>query len=492
METPGPVCLAYNVDAFPELQHMTTIFPQIQHIVVVMLENRSLDHMCGWIYSDPRLQPSLYLPVGSEQVYNGANSTLWNPSNADYFSGQSPIVVPIVQGTASYSVPSADPEETFDNVTYQLFGPPNATRKTVMQGFVVNYQHAAASDANQIMQTFATHQVPVITALARNYAISDAWFCSVPSQTWPNRAFAHTGTSNGHVNNGKLTNPFDWNVPTIFNLLTSMNIGWNVYSDAEVAPSLTRTMFPKLWDPLLDSHFQHFHQFQQDCAAGALPPYSFIEPNFLSAPNDEHPPHDVSAGEMFLFQIWQAVCQSPLWTKTLLVITYDEHGGCYDHVPPPKGAATPDKASNPGQENFAFDRFGVRVQTVVVSPYIEAGTVFRSDTAVPYDHTSILATLRDWIGIRTGDMLPSARTAVAPNLAQVLTLPQPRTDMPAISPPSAIAQHTTLSLPPNDLQQSLVASAAYRYGMNPADIAAQVKTRQHAVDFFRRRAPRAH
>jgi phospholipase C len=471
---------------------MANILPQIEHIIVVMLENRSLDNMCGWIFSDPQVRPNLFLPVGSPQIYDGLNSTFWNPSNADYFSGQPAVRVPVVQGTSTTLVPNPDPEETFDNVTYQIYGPPNATQQTAMQGFVVDYQYATAANANQIMQTFAASQVPVISALAQNYAISDAWFCSVPSQTWPNRAFAHTGTSNGNVNNGTPADPLQWNVRTIFNVLNSMNVSWNVYIDAQVTPSLTRTMFPRLWDPFLDGHFHHFDQFQQDCAQDTLPQYSFIEPNFLSEPNDEHPPHDVTAGEKFLFDIWQVVSQSAAWSTTLLIITYDEHGGCYDHVLPPVGASTPDQASNPGRENFKFDRFGVRVPTVLVSPCIQAGTVFRSNTSVPYDHTSILATLRDWIGIDSGDMLPSARIASAPNLSQVLTLQEARTTLPTIPQPPTAPQLTSLALPPNDLQRSLVSGAARRFGCDPSEVLAQVQTRQHAVDFFRLRASRAH
>lgn len=134
----------------------------------------------------------------------------------------------------------------------------------------------------------------------------------------------------------------------------------------------------------------------------------------------------------------------------------------------------------------------MRVPTVLVSPYIEAGTVFRSNTSVPYDHTSILATLRDWLGISSANMLPSARIAAAPNLAQVLTLTTPRPEAPVIAPVLAPPQATSLSLPPNDLQKSLVAGAARRFGLDPAQTLAQMATRQHAVDFFRAHASRAH
>jgi phospholipase C len=466
------------------------ILSQVEHIVVVMLENRSLDNICGWLYSGA--QPAHYLPAGSPQGFNGLNPGLWNPSNRGYFNGQPPAQVWVKQGTANYQVPNPDPEETFENVTAQIYGPHKATIKTMMQGFIVNYEHATAGDPDQIMQAYTPGQLPVISGLAMNYAVSDAWFCSAPTQTWPNRSFVHTGTSNGNINNGNPPDPLKWDVSTIFNVLSSLNVSWNVYSDAEIAPPLARIMFPKLWSGSFDANFRRFPDFQQDCANGKLPKYAFVEPNFLLNPNDEHPPHDVSSGEAFLLQVWQAVSTSPNWNSTLLIITYDEHGGCYDHVLPPSSAATPDNASDPGQESFKFDRFGVRVPTVLVSPYIQAGTVFRSNTAVPYDHTSILATLRDWIGISPASMLPSRRIAAAPSLAQVLTLATPRSDVPTISAPQVVPHVTPLSEPPNDLQKSLVAGTARFAGMDPAQALAQVQTRQHAVDFLQSLAARLH
>jgi len=132
------------------------------------------------------------------------------------------------------------------------------------------------------------------------------------------------------------------------------------------------------------------------------------------------------------------------------------------------------------------------VPLVLVSSYIQAGTVFRSNMSVSYDHTSILATLRDWIGISSSDMLPSARIAAAPNLAQVLTLSQPRTDIPTVPGPVRDPPPASLSLPPNPVQQSLVSGAAYRFGEDTAAAVVQAKTCQHAIDFFRSHASRAH
>jgi phospholipase C len=465
--------------------NMAGILPNITNIVVVMLENRSLDNLCGWIYSPPANPPNLFLPRGSSQSYDGLTSSLWNPRNKSYFQGTPPQRVPVVEGATNFTVPNPDPEETFDNVTEQIFGPPGSQpAPQPMLGFLVNYQDTKATNADQIMQTYSPSQVPVLTALARNYAVSDAWFCSVPSQTWPNRSFVHTGTSNGNVNNGE---PLRWNVATIFNVLNSLGKSFAIYSDTILTPSLTRTMFPKLWDPALDSHFRNFQAFQDACGTDSLPQYSFLEPSFLQDPNDQHPPHDVTAGEQFLHAIWTAVSGSPGFDHILLVILYDEHGGCYDHVAPPSNAVSPDAASSPGKENFAFNRFGIRIPAVVVSPYVQAGTVFRSNTSVPHDHTSVLATLRDWLSIPPSSMLPSKRIAAAPTLEHVLTLAAPRTSAPTIPAPSAIVTATSPTLPLNDLQKSLVTGMAQRFGMDPAEVLSQVQTRQHAIDFFKQR-----
>jgi phospholipase C len=473
---------------------MAKLIPQVKHIVLVMFENRSLDNLCGWLYRAPASPPSSFLPVGSPGRYDGLDPALWNPRNASYFNGEVPDKVPIMDSTTSPTTPNIDPEETFEHVTRQLYGPAGYSTQPrwPMQGFVVDYEYATTGNPIEIMEPFGADQVYVISTLARSYAISDAWFCSAPSQTWPNRAFVHAGTSNGNVNNGDHPNPFDWNVRTVFNVLEDLGLGWSVYSDASLAPTLTRTMFPKLWDPLLSGHFKDIDDFEEHCRMGSLGAYSFIEPNFLSNPNDYHPPHDIRAGERLLLRIWNAVNQSPDWNETLLIITFDEHGGTYDHVLPPAGAITPDTASDPGQNGFHFDRFGVRVPAIMVSPWIEAGTVFRSNTATPLDHTSILATLRDWIGIPSDKMLGSRRVAQAPTIAHVLTRKVPRTDKPQLQEPAAPVV-TSTTLPLNDLQKSLITGTATRFGMDPRAVLAGIETRQHALEFFTKRplAPRS-
>jgi phospholipase C len=464
---------------------MPQILAPIEHIVVVMLENRSLDNMLGTLYAGDVL-PSVVLPTSSPPGFDGLRAGLWNPSNPDYFDGNPPQRVAATAAVQSSTVPDPDPEETFTNVSFQIFGPegPNPIPRWPMQGFVVNYANTGAQNATQIMQCHSPAQVPVLAGLARSYAVCDAWFASVPSQTWANRAFVHAGTSNGHVDNGSPPDPLKWDVATIFDVLGSFGASWTIYHDTVLVPSLTRTMFPKLWPQSLDGHFRNVDEFVQDCAQDRLPRYAFLEPSFLIEPNDEHPPHDVNAGEAFLHRIWSAISTSPAFSSTLFIITFDEHGGCYDHVLPPFGALAPDSTGMPGDEGFRFDRFGVRVPTVVVSPWISAGTVFRSDTATPYDHTSILATLRDWLGISGTAMPPSHRIETAPNLGQLVTRSTPRTDLPVLPAPPTNVALTPTSAAPNDLQRSLVSGTARRYGLDPAQELLKIRTRQHAIDFF--------
>jgi phospholipase C len=159
-------------------------------------------------------------------------------------------------------------------------------------------------------------------------------------------------------------------------------------------------------------------------------------------------------------------------------------------MPPPWGAVTPDPASNPGEAGFRFDRFGVRVPTILVSPWIEAGTVFRSPTNVPYDHTSILATLRDWLSIPEQTMLPSARVRAAPTFGGVLNLPRARRDKPVITASCAASPHLdNSSLRPNDLQLSMVAAMIRKMVNHPVDLAlvqkvlATIRTRADAARF---------
>ncbi len=458
---------------------------QIAHVVVVMMENRSFDNLLGWLYADKGNRPPRNIPSQAPPTFDGLErERYWNPIDAADIRKPDDQVPEkrrayVTQQARSASVPDPDPHEQFRYMSYQLFGTqkPGKNQTANMKGFVVDFADAVRSskqpkaDPRLIMDCFNPRQVPVLSALARNYAVCDRWFASVPCQTWPNRAFVHAGTSCGRVNNldkdvddWTPPNPLYYNTPTIFNVLQALGVTWKVYADSIVTPTLTRSQFvTQLGSPLLQGHFRGFTDFCNDAALGTLPSYSFVEPSFLEKKNDQHPPHDVMAGDRFLYEVWKAVSTGPGWRNTLMVITYDEHGGCYDHVPTPWGAIRPD-ASKP-QKPFGFDRYGVRVPAVLVSPWIEPGTVFRAPgKGAEYDHTSILATLREWQDLSRrarGKWLKSRRIAGAPTLAPVLTRGRPRTELPDIPRPRPLlkAAPARRDARLNSIQSGVVAAA---------------------------------
>jgi phospholipase C len=205
-----------------------------------------------------------------------------------------------------------------------------------------------------------------------------------------------------------------------------------------------------------NSHFGHFKDFQTVAANGTLPSYTFLEPSWGSSGNSQHPNYDVALGEQLIHDVYYALRNGPGWAQTLLVVVYDEHGGCYDHVPPPSGAVPPDKSI--GEYGFDFTRFGPRVPAVLVSPLIPAGTVFRAAAAaMPFDHTSILKTIESRWNIPP----LTERDAAASSLGGVLTLTKPRTDDPlaGVIVPAAAAVNPNGDVP-SHLQQVYAELAA--------------------------------
>src|ERR1700723_2474228 len=396
----------------------------INHIVVLMLENRSLDHMLGYLYADSGNVSA------SGQAFDGLTGKESNP-NA---KGKAVPVFKIDSSDKNaYFMPGADPGEGYSATNSQLFGTTTAPNPAVASntGFVTDFAYTLgwqAKDpswsilpgtvAKDIMGMFTPTMLPVLSGLARGFAVCDQWFSSAPTETLPNRAFACAGTSQGHMDDKTTT----YTAPSIFGALTKKKLDWRIYGyDAE---PLTRMTFPDTTNAP-ETHFGLFTDFQAAAAAGTLPPFTFLEPSWESTGNSQHPNYNVALGEQLIHDVYYALRNGPGWNQTLLIITYDEHGGCYDHVPPPQGAVPPDNSV--GEDGFDFKRFGPRVPTVLVSPLIAQGTVFRvAAGAMPLDHTSILNT------VETRWQLPhlTARDAAAQNIGAVLTLAVARTDDP--------------------------------------------------------------
>jgi phospholipase C len=408
---------------------------EIQHVVVLMLENRSFESLLGRLYPDRADFDGL---TGDESNRVGDQEIrVWSSASSPGLDTR---------------IPAPDPAELFVDMNEQIFGPDGDGKTATMAGFASNYARVAGADPKSVMHYYTPEQVPVLSTLARSFGVSDRWHASAPNQTWPNRFFAHCGTANGYVNNMPLHVPYMmW---TVFNRLTEAHRSWRIYfHDIPQSATLART-----WSELPD-HLKLFEEhFMADAMAGRLPNYSFIEPRYFTCaavnrvPNDQHPPHDVMLGERLIARCYDAIRNGPGWDQTLFIITYDEHGGLYDHVPPPP-AVSPD---NHFPEGFKFDCYGVRVPAVLISPWIPAGSVIRPSGSTPFDHTSIIATLRKLFDI--GPL--TARDAAAPDLLSALSLDSPSNPGPAYLPMPAFppAPEEVLAaadVAPNHMQQAL-------------------------------------
>ena len=351
----------------------------IRHVVVLVLENQSFDRMLGWVrLPDPAQK--------LDGVTEGMSIPASPPDPGD--------LVPV----SKVSIPDAyvtdpSPGHSLDDATLQVFGqrqvpdPPVPTNN----GFVLSYSEQTGRNkrpiglaaGKTIMQCLDPSLVPAISSLAQNFVVCDRWFSSVPGPTWPNRFFLHSATANGLLDTpetaGQLASTFfgsPYRMRSIFESLMEQGHTWKVYFD-DYAQTFALRNLHRYADK-----FVRFEEFARDVASGALPTYSFIEPRGFSAPgwpsNDQHPPHSVLEGEKLIANIYDTLRgEETVWRQCLFVLLYDEHGGFYDHVKPP-AAVVPDATS--ARAKFRFDRLGVRVPAILVSPWVGEGVA---------DHTTI-------------------------------------------------------------------------------------------------------
>lgn len=379
---------------------------EIKHIVVLMLENRSFDHIVGWLQSE-------------QYQIDGLDGTQFNRDS----TGE-PVKA---TNDANYSG-DYDPDVAHDfvNVTEQIFGvtAPAPGAAADMSGFVTSYGSVSrsVSKSHRVMKCFNPANVPVISTLAQQYALCTRWFSSVPGPTLPNRAYVHGATSVGHVD---MTINWWKETKTIYELLTDHGFTAKIY----YTDSTITLTYGGLLARQDEFFIPDFNEFFEDCKSNNLPDYCFLEPRYNAsdgtnpvAASDQHPDHDVSEGETLVLQVFNAVRSNPdVWDSTLLVIVYDEHGGLFDHIAPP-AAVSPDNI-NSSSPFFAFDRLGVRVPAVLVSPYIAPGTVITD----VFDHTSIIATARKvLIGTGWQDTFLTQRDKAANTFEGALSLSSAR------------------------------------------------------------------
>ena len=383
----------------------------LNHIVVLMMENRSFDHMLG------------SLKAVNPQI-DGVDGTQYNLDT----QGNKVLVQPLAEFQSQLD---PDPDHHFPAVDQQIFaGDQSATRVATMQGFVQSYfqQQQDVAHSHKIMYYFSADKLPVLTSLATNFAVFNRWFASIPGPTICNRAFAHYGTSFGQVG----MSMFYPQGKSIYERLQDAGHTAKLYY-FDQASSTMEVVNLLQHQPQL---FGTYDQFLADCKSGTLSDYSFIEPNYTDhdsddgeqLASDQHPDHNIQAGELYIASVYNAIVSNPaLWASTVLLVVYDEHGGIFDHVPPP--ACTPDgHSAGPADTglsfSFNFDRLGVRVPAILISPWIPKGTVVGADRV--FEHASIPATVSShFIGNYTAS---TAREQSAQTFLDLLSLDTMRTD----------------------------------------------------------------
>jgi phospholipase C len=420
----------------------------LKHIVVLMMENRSFDHMLGFAQSPAWPIDGL---AGNETNTDSAGGVVQVSNDANYAGDLTP-----------------DPGHSgFDTLT-QLYGDPHTSvvQDPTMDGFVHSYEGKTGNpeDAHRIMKCFSPQNLPVLTRLAQQFCVCDNWFSSLPGPTFPNRAFMHAATSLGRVDMG-----IDWRnlSPTIYERLAENHLDSVIYyHDSTMASTFDG----------LAGNPEFFGSFDNDflaaCADNDLPTYSFLEPRFANSAggdgqpafsaSDQHPDHNVKEGEALIQTVFKAIWGNvKVRNSTLLVIVYDEHGGTYDHAKPPTTVNPDGKTwtnTPPSTDpSFDFTRLGVRVPAVLISPYIPPSIDHRL-----YDHTSIIATTFKLFLPNVPNVNLTLRDKGANTFDDKLTLPLPRTDNIDVGagaqsrPPTA----AELAQPINDHLKMLVQQAA--------------------------------
>lgn len=392
----------------------------IKNVVVLALENRSFDHMLGWT------RRLLGLPVdgltGAECNPNSTAATVCVSADAD-------LVVP------------DDPGHSFEDVLEQVFGnlSSQSQQQPSMSGFVRSALSINALLSSAVMRAFRPALLPAFSALAPAFAVFDRWFSSIPGPTQPNRLFLYSATSRGATAHDKLSLLAGYPQRTVFDSLADSGRDFHVYFR-----SIPTVLFYRRLRALRYAA-RAFHRYDSAFLAharrGKLPALSVIEPRYFDlagAPaDDDHPAHDVANGQRLVKEVYEALRAGPQWNQTLLVVTYDEHGGFYDHVATPTaGVPSPDGIRGPPPFFFKFDRLGVRVPTIMVSPWIRKGTVVGRPPHGPtetseYEHSSIPATIKKIFNL-SSDFL-TKRDAWAGTFDHIFTeLDQPRTDCPGM------------------------------------------------------------
>lgn len=348
----------------------------IKTIVVVMMENRSFDHLLGYLSLPPENRPN---------VDGLKNTAGWLDKVTNSYQGTQYPPFPL---TDPYHPIDADPPHERSDIALQMGKQTGGLFP--LDGFIANYAAApekpAVNNTNKkppVMGYFTADQVPVTDFFAKNFAICDHWFSSIPAGTQPNRLMAMGGFTTIDVNHTIIPEQelvYDW--------LTRNKVRWRVYHESIPFFGLMPKWLP---DILREDHFRPFARFYDDVQnelPDEFPQVIFVEPTYTSAPHidlprDDHAPSAIKGGQEFLLEVYRALTRSQdVWNSSVMVVTYDEHGGLFDHVSPPAVKTQPPA----GSSYKSFETLGLRVPAFVISPFVKPGSVFNKTL----DHTSVL------------------------------------------------------------------------------------------------------
>ncbi len=418
---------------------------KIDHFVVLMLENRSFDHMCGWLTRNNSKINGL-----SGKEYNVANGTRY------YVKDTCPYINPF------------DPDHSFEATTYEIMGQAGVwVDPAPMDGFAWEHMRHNYPEFWTVMHGFSPERVPAISTLAMEFAVFDEYHASHPGPTVPNRLFIHSGTSDGHADAPNRNLIEGYPQRCMIDILNDDHITWNAYY--QDISDLLYLRSPRMPQNVIN--IKSWDHFLTAAAEGNLPSYTWLSPQFYpnkkSPAKDQHPDHDVVDGEKVIAEVYAALRNGPKWNNTAFLLTYDEHGGFYDHVAPPQGVPNPDgKIDNHTMDSpYNFTREGIRVCTVLASPWVPKGLVVGKpkEQGKVYEHTSLFNTLKALLPI-SEDAVLTNRSSWAPAFDHLLSLSEPRTDCPTSLPipdagydeqRSAEVLAEQLARPPNGLQKEL-------------------------------------
>ncbi|XP_059633751.1 non-specific phospholipase C3-like isoform X2 [Cornus florida] len=435
----------------------------IKTVVVLVQENRSFDHMLGWMRF---LNPEINGVTGSE---SNPLSTSNSDTNRVTYGDRATYVAP-------------DPGHSFQAIYEQIFGvawsqasSSNQLLVPTMEGFAQQAESTGKGMVDIVMNGFKPDAVPVYKQLVSEFAVCDRWFASLPASTQPNRLYVHSATSHGAMSNDTEMLIQGYPQNTIFDSLDEVGLSFGIYY--QYPPT---TLFYRNLRKL--KYVDNFHQFdlhfKRHCEEGKLPNYVVIEQRYFETKllpgNDDHPSHDVSEGQKFVKEVYEALRSSPQWNEMLFIIIYDEHGGFYDHVPTPvTGVPSPDGIVGPEPYNFQFDRLGVRVPAILISPWIERGTVLHGPSGPyptsQYEHSSIPATVKKIFNLKE---FLTKRDAWAGTFDVVVNRNSPRTDCPVTLPEPVKMRETEAKEESklSEFQEELVQMAAVLNGDHTKDI----------------------